>query len=284
MSLKFICDLFSLEEANVVVFGVPIGKDSKKVLDSLRKTSDFVESFDLDKKRNLLDNVRVADVSNLKLKNLDEITKKTREILDMGKIPLIIGGNHLLTLFTLKAFKDVKLIVFDAHSDLKDVYDYKIFREMDFVKGIKFNPRVNDATWLRRACEFLDPKNILLIGIRSSDEFDLDFIEKNGISYFTPNQIRDNISKIKEKLRRFIKNSRVYISLDMDVFDPSIAPAVHHPEPNGLFLHQFMDLIDAFKGKLVGLDLCCVKHSKDNRTEFLATRTVFEILSLIGKN
>jgi hypothetical protein len=64
MSTKFICNLFSPEETDVIVFGVPIGKDSEKVLASLRKASDLVEPFDPDKKRNLLENIRIADLGN----------------------------------------------------------------------------------------------------------------------------------------------------------------------------------------------------------------------------
>jgi len=283
MCPKFICDLFTPEEADVIVFGVPIGKDSKKALSSLRKISDFVEPFDIDKKRNLLENVKIADIGNLRLEKLDEVTKKTREISNVRKIPLILGGGHLLTFYAMKAFENIKLVVFDAHSDLKDEYEDEKIKELDFVKGIKFNPRVNDATWLRRACEFINPKNVFLIGIRSCDEFEFDFMEKNGISYITPNQIKNNIQEFKETLRRFVDGSRVYMSIDVDAFDPSVAPTVHHPEPNGLFLHEFIELVDAFKNcKVVGLDLCCIKYSDDERTGFLATRAIFEVLAFIS--
>jgi len=285
MSVKFLCDLYTPGEANVIAFGVPLGRDSKKVLRSLRETSDYVEVFDIDKKINLLDDARICDVGNLKLKKLDEITTTTKNMLDVKKIPLILGGGHLLTLFTLKAFKDVKLVVFDAHCDLKDEFkDEKIMR-LDFINGIKFNPKVNDATWLRRVCEFMDPKNIFLIGVRSCDEDEFDFIEKSGISYATPNQIKKDIQGVKKRLKQFVDDSKVYISVDIDAFDPSIAPKVDHPEPNGLFLNEFMELIEAFdKSKLAGLDLCCIKDLNDNqRTEFLGIRVVLEILSLLSR-
>jgi agmatinase len=284
MSTKFICDLFTPEESDVIVFGVPIGKDSKKASISLRKTSDFIETFDLDKKRNLLENVRTCDIGNLELKKLDEITKKTKEILNKNKIPLILGGGHLLTFYVLKAFKDIKLVVFDAHCDLKDEYEDEKIIDLDFVKGVKFNPKLNDATWLRRACEFINPKDVFLIGVRSCDEFEYDFIEKNGISYVTPNQIKDNMKEVKEKLGEFTDNSKIYVSIDMDAFDPSVAPAVHHPEPNGLLSREFSELINTIKGKIMGLDLVCIKPISDNNiTEFLATKAVFEILSLLSK-
>lgn len=279
MSPKFICDLFSPEEADIIVFGVPIGKNSKESLNSLRKFSDFVETFDIDKKRNLLENVRIADIGDLKLRKLDEITEKTKEILNDKKIPLILGGGHLLTFYALKAFKDVKLIVFDAHCDLKDEHEEGHVRDLDFVKGIKFNPKINDGTWLRRACEFINPENVLLLGIRSCDEYEFDFIQKNIMFYFTPNQIRCNIEGVEKKLNEFTDNSRIYLSIDIDSFDPSIAPAVHYPEPNGLFFNEFCELLSAIKGKLVGLDLVCLKSLDNNQiTEFLATRSIFEVL------
>jgi len=284
MSPRFICDLFTPGEANVIVFGIPLGKDSNKALNSLRKASDYIEPFDLDKKRNLLDDIKVADIGDLRLKKLDEITTKTKEILEVKKTPLVLSGGHLSTYYTLKAFKDVKLIVFDAHTDLKNEYRDKKINDLNFFRGIKFDPKLNDATWLRRACEFIDPKNILLLGVRSCDEFDFDFMEKNGISYFTPNHVKNNIKKVKDRIKEFVNNSKIYISIDIDVFDPSVAPAVHHPEPNGLFLHEFIELINATdKTRIVGMDLCCIKHTTDNKTGFLATRAVFEVLSLLSR-
>jgi agmatinase len=284
MSEKFICDLFTSEKSNIIVFGVPLGKNSKTTLNSLRKISDFIEPFDVDKKRNLLENIKIADVGDLKLKNLNEITEKTRDIVEKKKIPLILGGGHLLTFFALKPFKDVKLIVFDAHCDLKDEYEDEMIKDLDFVKGIKFNPRINDATWLRRTCGFLDPRNILLIGIRSCDENEFDFMKKNEISYFTSNQIKDNSKEVEEKLKEFAKNSSVYISIDIDVFDPSIASAVHHPEPNGISFIEFSRLVNTINGKIVGIDLTCLKPIMNIQvTEFLAIKSIFEVLSLISR-
>jgi agmatinase len=109
-------------------------------------------------------------------------------------------------------------------------------------------------------------------------------MKERNILYFTPTQIRKNIQLVKKKLSEFTKNSRVYVSIDIDVFDPSIAPAVEYPEPNGLFFHEFVELIEAFEGKLVGMDLNCQKFLPNNQiTEFLATRAVFEVLNLLQK-
>ena len=283
MDPKFLCNLYTPGEANVIVFGVPLGKDSKKALKSLRETSDFLEIFDPDKRKNLLDDARICDIGDLKLKRLEEITEKVKEILSVRKIPLILGGGHLLTLYSLKAFNDVKLMIFDAHADLKEEYEDEKIRELNFANGIKFHKRINDATWLRRACEFINPKNILLLGLRSCDEDEFKFIQENEISYFTPNQIKDDVQKVKKFLSEFTEGSRVYLSVDVDVFDPSIAPLVHHSEPNGINFKEFSELINSINGKIAGMDWVCLKYEKnqDQRTQFLIVRACLEVLNML---
>ena len=119
MARKFSTDIFSEEEADVLVFGVPLGKDSDKALENLREVSWFVEPMDLDKKKNLLENVKTADIGDVN--SLHEVTEQTKNIISRGKVPLILGGNHLLSFYSVQAFDDVKLIVFDAHADFKTV-------------------------------------------------------------------------------------------------------------------------------------------------------------------
>jgi len=280
----FLTESDEFEEADVVIFGVPLGKDAKKSLDSLRETSWFVEFFDVDKKKNLIENLKFFDAGDISLTSENDILVKTKEILDKNKIPLILGKSHLLTLFSLRAFDKVKVVSFDAHADIKNEYeDEKISQSIEPL-NLKEPSKYNCTTWLRRVFEE-GKKDIAIIGLRSCDEEDYDFIEKNGILAFTPNQTRKNFyekERIKEELRKFSKNSKVYLSVDIDVFDPSIAPAVDHPEPNGLLLPEFLEILEIFKGKIVGFDLVeiafCEKKLMEI-TEFLATRVILEILS-----
>lgn len=285
MGKKFWGELFNEQDANVIVFGVPLGKHSHDALGALREASLFIEPFDVDERKNLLENIRIFDAGNLELKNLDEITDKTKEVVSRGRIPLILGGNHLLSLYSLQAFdRNTKLIVFDAHSDFKDEYEDERIREMDFLPTKKFNSRVNDATWLKRLCEKIDPKNILLIGLRSCDEFVFESIQKSDVQYFTPTAVENNLEKVRQRIKEFTYNSSVYVSVDLDAFDPSIAPAVDMPEPNGLLFKEFKKLVNSIEGKIVGMDVCCLKPLKDNQiTEFLAIRAIFEILGLISR-
>lgn len=271
MNREFVYDIFTPEEASVIVFGVPLGENSFKSLNSLRKVSQLIEPFDIDKGKNLLEGLKIADIGDIEIEDLNEIFKQTKNIIDKGKVPLALGGKHLLSLYTIKALpENAKLIVFDAHCDSKDIY-----------LGSKFN----SATWLRRVCETIGTKNVVLLGVRSCDEEEFDFIRENNILYFTSTQIKNNLEEIKQKLRSFLKNSSVYISIDIDVFDPSVAPATYFTEPNGLLLDEFLELIQEIcKQKIIGLDLVEVKPLSENKiTEFLAVKVIFEILSLLKR-
>lgn len=279
MTRKFSTDIFSEEESDVLVFGVPLGKDSSKSLQSLRDVSWFVEPFDLDKKENLLENVKTADIGDVN--SLNGVKEKIKEITSRGKIPLILGGNHLLSLYSLQAFDNVKLIVFDAHADFKDKYEDEKIREMD---GNEFDFRTNDATWLRRLSEKINPENIFLLGVRSCDEFEFKSLEESDIQYFTPTDVENNLEKVKQRVKELTKDSKVYISVDLDAFDSSIAPAVEMPEPDGLFFKHFRELVDSVDGKIVGMDVCCLKPMENNQiTEFLAVKVIFEILGKLKK-
>jgi len=277
---KFFTDVFAPEQANVIVFGVPLGKYSEEALRRLRETSWFVEPFDVDKNKNLLENARLADIGNVELKTLNVVTEQTKKILGEKKIPLMFGGNHLSTLHALKAFGNVKIVVFDAHCDLKDEYEDERLKEMN--DGF-FDTKVNDSTWLRRLCEFVDPKNIFLLGVRSCDEDEIKFAKERGIQYFTANQVQNNTKEVAEKTREFTKDSEVYVSVDVDAFDPYVAPAVDYPEPGGILFKQFSDVVNAISGKITGMDLCCLKPLENNQvTEFLTVKVIFEILGLIS--
>lgn len=281
MTEKFFTDIFTPEQANVIVFGAPLGKYSLEALRRLRETSWFVEPFDADKNKNLLENVRLADIGNIELKNLDVITEQTKKILDDKKIPLMFGGSHLSTLYSLKVFdKNMKLIVFDAHADLKDEYDDEKTKEMN--EGF-FESKTNDATWLRRLCESFNPKNIMILGLRSCDEDEVKFMKENGLQYFTSNQVQGNLKDVIKEVKKFTKDSDVYVSVDIDAFDPYMAPAVDHPEPNGILFKEFAETVNVINGKIVGIDLCCLKPLADNQvTEFLAVKAVFEVLGVIS--
>ena len=280
--MKFLGTDFTLEESNVVVFGIPLGKNSVNSLESIRRASNFVEPMDLDSEINLLEKIKTFDTGNIKLNSLDEITEQIKKILGMKKIPLMLGGNHLSSYYSARAFRNVKLIVFDAHGDFKKSYDDEKIRGMNYAEGIEYNPKLCDATWLNRISEIIPPENIMLLGVRSCDEFEFNDLKKSGIQYFTSRQMIDDPEYVMETLESFTRNSDVYVSLDFDVFDPSVAPAVDMPEPDGISFRDFQDSIKSIRGKIVGMDLCCLNSMEGNEiSEFLAVRSLFEMLNII---
>lgn len=266
--IKFVTDAFSSEEADVIVFGVPMGEKSEIALQNLRKVSRLVEPFDIDKRKNLLEGVKISDMGNYSSTTPMDILKNTKRIIDGKRVPLILGGQHTLTLFSIGALPpETKIIIFDAHFDAKDTY---------------LNSKFNHATWFRRAVETRGPDSFMLLGIRSCDEDELEFLEKNKVKYFTSAQIKNETENVKKGLSEFVANSPTYVSVDMDVFDPSIAPAVAYPEPNGILYPHFIELISESFKQLIGLDLVEIEsHVEDRTTEFLAIKTIFQLLSKI---
>lgn len=278
---KLCLNLVNEEEANIVIFGALLGKNSERMLSSLRKTSWFVEWFDVDREKNLIENVKVVDVGDVKA---SDIEKTVSRILSKGKIPFMLSESHLATYFALKPFEKVKVVSFDAHFDIKNSYIDEKMVESVFPLELSEEEikKLNRATWARRSFEE-GKSNFCFIGVRSGDEFDLDFVKAKNLLYFTPKMIRENLEEVKKKLEEFCKNSKIYLTIDIDVFDPSVAPAVGHPEPDGIFWFQFQELLkEVFKSKVVGLDLVEIEPIEENKvTEFLASRIIFETLFLL---
>jgi agmatinase len=279
---KFLTNEFSINEANVIVFGVPLGKNSKKALRILRNTSYWVEPYDVNKKRNLLENVRIVDIGDLELKSLNEINKQVEKIIAKNKIPLILGGGHLLTYYSLQKLPEkTRILIFDAHADSKDEYLDKKIENLSKLKGKKVSSKINDATWLRRFIE-LGKRRIALLGLRSCEKEEINFLRKNEVLLFTSQEIKKSSEIVKFKLKDFLRDFPIYISIDLDVFDPSIAPGVEHPEPNGILFEDFSNLMSIVNNKLLGFDLVCFKPLPNNEiTQFLVIKVIFEILGLI---
>ncbi|MCX8190630.1 MAG: arginase family protein [Candidatus Aenigmarchaeota archaeon] len=264
-------DCFEKDEANVIVLGLDYTKDSKKVLKNLRKWSTFTEPFDLLEKKNLLENVRIHDIGDVRLEEIEEVVGVVKEIRDTGKVPLIISRGHLPTLFISRVFKEEKLLVFDAHADCKDRYMDEIIK----LDSCKDREKFNGTTWLRRLMEG-SRKEVLVMGVRSLDQDELSFLREKEIKFISSFEIKND--RVFETLKEFSKRSRIYVSLDVDVFDPSICPSVDYPEPEGILMEDFRRIVRNLEGEIVGLDVCCFNAAKEDR---LTGFTVSKALSLL---
>jgi len=255
--MKFVTDVFDEKEANVIFFGV-------ECPDSIREVSQLVEPFDFTDNENYLENVRIFDSGNVGMDGVEGIVKK---IISENKFPLFYSKEHTASFHAMKAMPEgTKLVVFDAHADLKNEYE---------------GSKDSHACWLRRWCEFGRYEDIIVLGVRSGDEWEAEFAKENNIRYFTVKGMRENSEDVKRFLSEFTKGSKVYLSVDMDVFDPSIVPAVKYPEPDGLSYNEFFNFIESMdEDCLAGMDFNELRPFSENRiSEFLSIKIVFKLLS-----
>jgi len=271
---KFLTDMFKEEESDVIVIGVPNGTGGKEYVDSVRKQSWFVEIFDIYRKKNLFDK-KVCDVGDIT--DYGKLADKLKEIFAAKKVPLIITKGDVASYHACKMLRGIKVVSFDAHTDLLDKYtDAKI----ESIDGFK-DEKVNSSTWLRRTSEIVGEDSVCVIGLRSVDEDTMSYIDGQKIFYLTPREMKEDMEGAKEQVGIFTHGEKVWVNLDVDVFDPSIAPSVDYAEPEGMSFGEFQEIVSAFKGRVIGITLCGGNPMQGNATEFLAVKGVFELLSKI---
>jgi agmatinase len=195
----------------------------------------------------------------------NNVYKKTGKLLAHNKFTVVLGGEHTVSLGSIKAhaehFDNLSILHLDAHSDMRDSYE-----------GTKYS----HACVMARAKEVTD--TIVSVGIRSMDSSELENINNNNIFYAS--DIRKSKTWINNATKRLSDN--VYITIDLDVFDPSIMPSTGTPEPGGLGWYEVIDLLYniAKKKNIVGFDVVELCPSKNVAPDFLAAKLIYKLLSL----
>ena len=170
-------------------------------------------------------------------KVVEDVAKVVRELSTAGKIPFVVGGDHMVTLGALKGLTErVSLIMFDAHLDYRD----------EFPQGEK----LSHATVLRRAREG-PVKEAVVVGARAVSKEEITALERDGqirlVYPWSMNRLKDELSTI---------SGRVYVTVDMDVLDPSVAPGVGCPEPGGLTFSELAGILtEVVDSRVVGFDV-----------------------------
>jgi len=220
-----------------------------------------------------LETSSVLDLGNLKLTNNVEemvysVEKVVTEIVREGGTFGVLGGEHTLTFGTyLPVFKDTALIVFDAHLDLRDEF-----------AGLK----LSHATFLRRLTDKIGAESMVHIGSRAASREEWKVADKIGLSLISMQTIH-TIANAERILSDFLKDfENVYVSIDLDVLDPSIAPGVSNPVPDGLSVHKLLEFLYSLKGKkIVGFDIVELTPLYDNGiTAVVATKLMNELMGL----
>jgi agmatinase len=256
--------------AAVTLLGCPLDATSsfrggtKFAPESIRKASWTLETYSPYLKRDL-DEMMFFDAGDLRLRpgdlsySLECIESAVTEIVGRGKKILILGGEHLVTYPILRAvnerFRDLQIVHFDAHCDLRDEYE---------------GQKLSHATVMKRVKE-LGRLEVFHVGIRSGTR--QEFEELLPV---------DSPASLEARLNR---NIPIYVSFDMDVFDPSLVAGVTTPEPGGLMFHQVMEYFLVFKEmNIIGADIVELAPDYDTTlvSSISASKVAREMLMLLG--
>ena len=273
----------TFEEAKYVVLGAPL--DSTSTYRSgarfaplaIREASLNIETHSFRTNMDIED-LKIHDVGDLHIAGeVDETLKRlelvTKDLLDAKKMPVVIGGEHTITLGVMRNFgENVALVSFDAHLDLRNEY-----------MGLT----TSHTTFMRRIKEQINPHKILEIGTRAVCKEELDYAKKSGSQFLTVQQIRrDGFDETTKKIDTLLADcEKIYLTIDMDVLDPAFAPAAQNPEPDGLGMHMFLDLLGKVcDHQIVALDLVEVApHYDKGITAIQAAKTIFEVLCYVER-
>ena len=195
---------------------------------------------------------------------VDKVAEQVQKYLENGKFVVVVGGEHSVSLGPVKAhiknYTDITVLQLDAHSDLRDEYN-----------GSKYN----HACVMARIVELCP---VVQVGIRSMDTSEKKTLDKNHVIFAS--EISTNKNWIEKVLPKLSKN--VYLTVDLDVFDPSIMPSTGTPEPGGLFWYDVLRLLRAvFEEKnVVGFDVVELCPEQSNKApDFLAAKLIYKLLS-----
>jgi len=269
----------NFDESSIILFGAPFDgtvsfrPGSRFAPNNIRNDSYGIETYspylNLD-----LDDYKYCDVGDIefpfgnKEKVLEMIYNKSLSIVESGKKPFMIGGEHLVSYSNIKAvfekYSDLRIIHLDAHVDLRDDY-----------MGEKFS----HATVLRRVWDLVGDNKIFQFGIRSGTKEEFNFSKKHtSMNKFT----LLNIDRYIEELSKY----PIYITIDLDVFDPSVLPGTGTPEAGGIIFNEFVEFIKKISMlNIVGADVVELAPNYDDSgiSNNLASKVVRETLLIMSK-
>lgn len=264
-----------LDEARYTIIGAPLDatasrrSGSRFAPDAIRRASLTMESYSL---RSTLDaeDIAIADIGNIiGLESVDDLKKieETLRQLGAGKIPVMMGGEHTVSLASLRALEPDLVVSFDAHMDLRDAL---------------LGEKMSHGTFMRRAMEELD-FDLVLVGSRAVSREEMEFAQSESrVNVVSGRELSRGDPEAWTRALTDWKSvaSSVYVTIDMDVVDPASAPAVGNPSPEGIGVSMLLDLIKACMGaKVVGLDLTEVSPHYDSG--LTATQAAYILLESV---
>ena len=266
--------VYDYNESKIIIVPVPYDetstwmKGADKGPDAILQASVNLEFFDVE----TMSETHLAGIHTIDpilekgtpLELVNAVHDKVISLLSENKFPVIIGGNHTVSIGAFKAFsesfKNLSILQLDAHSDLRQVYE-----------GSEYN----HACAMARAREYAP---VVQVGIRSMSAEELPYYEKDRMFfshelYYNKDLYNNAIDKLSEN---------VYITIDLDVFDPSLIPSTGTPEPGGpAYVELLHFLRDVIKSRnVVGFDVVELCPSTTNKApDFVAAKIIYQLLS-----
>lgn len=268
--------ILSAPYEHTVSYGKGAGKGPKGIL----KASAFVEFYDDEFERELCFEKGICTIKPLSFGKkvdrdaLDVIEQAVAELIRQKKFVVTLGGEHTISTAPIaahfKKYKRMSVLHFDAHSDLRDSYEGSAF---------------SHASFLARVAEWFPTERITQVGIRAQCIEEAKFIKERGINTFYASAIRSGIhgedwqQTVVETLAK-----DVYVTFDVDCFDPAIMPSTGTPEPDGLLYSETIDVLRrlvASGRRIVGFDVVELAPNKGlPHPDLTAARLVYKMLNI----
>ncbi len=275
------------EKAKYVIFGVPFDATSTYRTgarfgpNAIRQASLNIETYSfrsgLDVEDLALYDAGDLHVSTDAQKTVDMTKLVVEDVLAAGKMPVVLAGEHTVTLGIVKGLgaKAAKtaIVSFDAHLDLRTEF---------------LGLTLSHTTFMQLINETVKPAKIIEVGTRSVCKEELAYAKKAGVEFFTSQQIikqgsEQIVKQLKEKLAPY---ENVYLTVDMDVLDPAFVPAVQNPEPEGITPTALLDVVCALCDKrVIGFDVLEIAPIYDQGVSaVVAAKVMFEMLCQLEKS
>lgn len=263
-----------IDDAKVVLIPVPYDgtstwqKGADKGPEAFLHASENMELFDIETrsepyKKGIYLAPAITENSSPE-KMVEAVHKTTKNYINQDKFVTIFGGEHSISIGTIRAFsecfEELTVVQIDAHADLRPEYE---------------GSACNHACALHEASK---TTNLIQVGIRSMDVSELDHMDENQV-YFGHEIILDD-TWMTEAIHQMTEN--VFITIDLDAFDPSILPSTGTPEPGGLLWYETLEFLKKIftKKNVVGFDiveLCPDENEKSS--DFLAAKLYYKMLA-----
>lgn len=275
----------TLEHAAIAVLSAPYehtvsyGGGAAGGPEAILNASAYVEFYDDEFDRELCFDRGIATIEPIDFADavdqdaLDLIDANVTTLLDAGKFVVTLGGEHTIStapiLAHLRKYPNMSLLHFDAHSDLRDTYQ---------------DSKYSHASFAARVAETMAPNRITQVGIRAQCIEEARFIREQGVRTFYANAIRRGLhGELWQQQVVDTLAEEVYITFDVDYFDPAIMPATGTPEPDGFLYSETLDVfrtLIASGRKIVGFDVVeLAPMTSLSHPDILTARLVYKILN-----